>query len=533
MHKNGISMIQTAEGALSETHSILQRMRELATQASNDTNVGVDRTEIQKEMNQLTSEINRIGNTTEFNTKSLLRGDGKVSIESTGITGLSGKLGVDATGNVGADAYKTQAIDGKTVTGDVTGLANANTVTYTINGQALTATFTTADTNLGTGGEAYDISATTAKINLGTDFANTNAGRTDVANGIKDALQGMIDANDTLKGQYKVSVTGTNNDKVVIEAVEGGSFDGAAGSISAAATLTTATFVNDAAITKAGTNVVAVAATKDIDLSGYTTKASVEGLVGKGMTINGTQVEFYDASKGVYTGDAKGVDLSFALNSAGTIEDDLATTLATQLGTIEGIDATADTTANTLTLTASTAGAAGNNIEVSDGGVQKSFEATLQVGANEGQGFKVDISDMRAAALAVTGNAGANASVTGAKFTTANSVTNGTDSTLSEAALDVSSFENATAAIKVINNAIESVSTERSKLGAFQNRLEHTINNLGASSENLTTAESRIRDVDMAKEMSTFSKNNILSQAAQAMLAQANQQPQQVLQLLR
>jgi len=87
--------------------------------------------------------------------------------------------------------------------------------------------------------------------------------------------------------------------------------------------------------------------------------------------------------------------------------------------------------------------------------------------------------------------------------------------------------------IAAIDNATKMVSTERAKLGAYQNRLEHTINNLGTSSENLTSAESRIRDVDMAKEMSTYSKNNILSQAAQAMLAQANQQPQQVLQLLR
>jgi flagellin len=88
-------------------------------------------------------------------------------------------------------------------------------------------------------------------------------------------------------------------------------------------------------------------------------------------------------------------------------------------------------------------------------------------------------------------------------------------------------------AITTIQNTIERVSTERSKLGAFQNRLEHTINNLGASAENLTAAESRIRDVDMAKEMMEFTKQNILTQAAQAMLAQANQQPQGVLQLLR
>ncbi|MCY9275645.1 flagellin Hag [Bacillus haynesii] len=87
--------------------------------------------------------------------------------------------------------------------------------------------------------------------------------------------------------------------------------------------------------------------------------------------------------------------------------------------------------------------------------------------------------------------------------------------------------------LKIVDSAINQVSAQRAKLGAVQNRLEHTINNLGASSENLTAAESRIRDVDMAKEMSEFTKNNILSQASQAMLAQANQQPQNVLQLLR
>ncbi|NFD17076.1 flagellin, partial [Clostridium botulinum] len=87
--------------------------------------------------------------------------------------------------------------------------------------------------------------------------------------------------------------------------------------------------------------------------------------------------------------------------------------------------------------------------------------------------------------------------------------------------------------IDSVNEAIKKVSTQRSKLGAFQNRLEHTISNLDNASENLQAAESRVRDVDMAKEMMNFSKNNILQQAAQAMLAQANQAPQGVLQLLR
>ena len=140
---------------------------------------------------------------------------------------------------------------------------------------------------------------------------------------------------------------------------------------------------------------------------------------------------------------------------------------------------------------------------------------------------------MRSVALGITGVTNGTDDTTGAVFTSSNVVTNGTDSVNREAALDVSSHTNATNAIKTLSNAIEKVSAERSKLGAYQNRLEHTITNLTTSSENTSAAESRIRDVDMAKEMMNFQKNNILSQAAQAMLAQANQQPQNVLQLLR
>jgi flagellin len=126
----------------------------------------------------------------------------------------------------------------------------------------------------------------------------------------------------------------------------------------------------------------------------------------------------------------------------------------------------------------------------------------MQIGANQGQNVNIDINEMSTQALRI------------------NSV-------------DVSTQQGAQTAISVISNAADSVSTERAKLGAFQNRLEHTIANLLTSSENLTAAESRIRDVDMAKEMMNQTKNSILAQAAQAMLAQANQQPQGVLQLLR
>lgn len=136
---------------------------------------------------------------------------------------------------------------------------------------------------------------------------------------------------------------------------------------------------------------------------------------------------------------------------------------------------------------------------------------TLQIGANTGQTLTLNIESMKAADLGATGLAMSSIDVTAF-------ATSGT------------SFDEQLASI---DKAIEQVSSQRSALGALQNRLEHTINNLGAASENLTAAESRIRDVDMAQEMMEFTKNNILTQAAQSMLAQAIQVPQSVLQLLR
>ncbi|MDR4198044.1 MULTISPECIES: flagellin Hag [Bacillus] len=147
---------------------------------------------------------------------------------------------------------------------------------------------------------------------------------------------------------------------------------------------------------------------------------------------------------------------------------------------------------------------------------------TFQIGANKAQKLDVNIEAMSSDAL------GAIDDTTG-DLVAGQAISN----------LDVTQFSAATPTLTfdqqldIVDGAIKQVSDQRSKLGAVQNRLEHTINNLGASGENLTAAESRIRDVDMAKEMSEFTKNNILSQASQAMLAQANQQPQNVLQLLR
>lgn len=181
-------------------------------------------------------------------------------------------------------------------------------------------------------------------------------------------------------------------------------------------------------------------------------------------------------------------------------------------------------------------------------GTGTSFQANFQIGANNGQSMTIEIQDMRAAALGLTGASSGATYVVGSSNTAlkagtsgvanatyggGQNVSNGTNNTGVEFALSIATHSGASAAIKAIDNAIEAVSAQRSNLGAFQNRLEHTINNLGTSSENLTAAESRVRDVDMAKQMMEQTKQGILAQASQAMLAQANQKPQSVLQLLQ
>ncbi|MDM5297582.1 flagellin Hag [Bacillus pumilus] len=162
-----------------------------------------------------------------------------------------------------------------------------------------------------------------------------------------------------------------------------------------------------------------------------------------------------------------------------------------------------------------------NGKKLLNGDFATTAKLTFQIGANQAQKLDVNIASMASTALGAvdgTGNLVAGETLAQIKVTDF---------------ADPAATLNFDKQLAIVDGAIKQVSDQRSKLGAVQNRLEHTINNLGASGENLTAAESRIRDVDMAKEMSEFTKNNILSQASQAMLAQANQQPQNVLQLLR
>ena len=325
---DGISMIQTAEGALNETTNILQRMRELAVQASNDTNTTSDREEIQKEINALTEEVDRIANNTEFNTQKLLNGN---------------KSGVG--GDVVNEAVSAQS--GKFEV-EVKNLQNGNKLK--IDGEEVTITDSTDNNNI--------------KTELENKFTQYDFSVDNAANGSK-----------------KITITQKANS--------------------------------------------------------ITDKESMRvSLEGKAQTV--------------------------------TVKD---------------------------------VGRLAKEEELSEG------KAHVQVGANAKQSMSIEIGDMRAEALGIKDKDG-------------NS-------------LSVKSAEDANKAIEAFDAALNAVSSQRANLGAVQNRLEYTISNLDNTAENLTSAESTLRDVDMAKEMMEYSKNNILNQAAQAMISQANQQPQNVLQLLR
>ena len=504
--QDGISMIQTAEGALDETHSILQRMRELATQAANDTNVDVDREEIQKEMNELTSEINRIGNTTEFNTQNLL--DGSRSSEAltgnetttTAITSTS-LAAVDSVGVTNpSDAVQlkdnTLNVDGSYTAaggfswGDVDE-DEAATITIGKNSDGdLTVTIAAEDSN---GNTLNSTDVVTPVFNDDGEFTYDNHGVTFTIT--EEALAAASDSDDLV---------------IDLQARDADTSGSGVGDIS-----TQSTFTDNAAGAVFDNNEIAIDTDKingelagarsiSVSFDNANDELTVTIFAEDGTTALSNDVKSWDGTS-VLTYDAHGVSFELAVLADEDEDFSISLDLETEETTI------AETENNS---------------------------ANFQVGANQNQAINLSISDMRAEALGISGTSDTltfmnrNGVEETLNLTSESSVTDGTDATGVERGLDVSSHENATKAITVINNAIEQVSAERSMLGATQNRLEHTISNLNNASENLSAAESRIRDVDMAAEMMEMTRANILSQASQSMLAQANQQPQSVLQLL-
>jgi len=384
---DSISLIQTAEGALNETHSILQRMRELSVQSANDTNVSEDRESLQKEIDQLKDEVTRISTDTEFKTQKLLNGDYSNKVFHIGANGAQNiKLSV---GDTSASA-------------------------------------------LGISTKAEVVGAGVIKV------GGQEATYMEKIDAQKDAKFTTVDSGTTWKDADGKEVT----DKRITEVLDSAT--------PTPTTTYTATTGNPAA---ASTGAVTYATTDDI---------------------------FMDTDGKFYVGtDNKGTEITDATDIAALKAD-------TAFSTAVGAGVTTD--AVTVDIAEQQAG-----YYSAPTTTPKLEEASLtDRTAGKVAGDKVEVGGF-----------------------------------------DITTQKGADAAIKTIDNAIKSVSDTRSNLGAVQNRLEHTINNLGATSENLTAAESRIRDTDMAAEMMAFTKNNILTQAAQSMLAQANQQPQGVLSLLQ
>ncbi|QUG40793.1 flagellin [Psychrobacillus sp. INOP01] len=504
--QDGISMIQTAEGALNETHDILQRMRELSNQSANGTATDADRSSMQDELNQLTSEINRIGNTTEFNTQKLLNG-GIGSNDGTKLTQATSSKVAGGTDFVAADitgATGTIKVDGTSF--DIASVLNQDWSTdYKGSGTAGTADdFINELNNVTSGGTKLSDLVDIKKTATGLEFTAKSTGTSSSITVTTD------DADAAIKlGFANAAATGTEV-KGTPSTIERHGLEGTAALTAGDVTISTTdslkfTVGSDSAV-EVKLNNSGIAKTYDTqNADANVAKAAMEDLV-KDLNASLQEAGMSDKVTASLDADNKlqfisetGKDISVA-NGSGTPVTSLGGGFTT-VGNVEQV--------------------------VGAGTQGTGFNTKFQIGANTGQSMSLSINDMRSAALGITGNAGQ------AGFTSGNSVTNGTNDIQAEAALNISNKEDASKSIAVIDKAISSVSAERGKLGAVQNRLEHTINNLGTSSENLTAAESRIRDVDMAKEMMNQTKNSILSQAAQAMLAQANQQPQGVLQLLR
>ena len=647
--QDAISMIQTAEGALSETHSILQRMRELATQSANGTNTDADRSRIQDEVNQLADEINRIGNTTEFNTQKLVNGS-KNRTEATAAVKNASSIDKIGTGDdlflVRATATGASAI-GATISGATTihtgttgtytfgavsgltgatttlhdafaaaagGAGNANELTVSIQGVTRTFSFdntgaddgtiiTAMQTSLRTAfgraasgatesGAAYanaanlSVAIVGGKVQIGDAAAGAGAGSTvqivggnaaavlsDTASDVK--VDGAA-ANNTLTVKYNTGAgagdvtvnltlaSQTYNTPADLAAEIESKFNAAAGGAGGAAT--DVNFAADAGVSAAirvSTDATHTGSTAKI-VSFTGTAAAFTGLTGPGSVITdgeNANNKFNIVVDGntynnveINAGDTSYADknvlanaLQTAINSAITAADPARETVTVTALSVADTDRvrfqitsgkTGAASGITLSAVANNDGmtSLGFNTTAATGAAGADASVSYHVGANKNQNLSLAIGDMRSRALGITGAAAGASTVTEMNAEVADvtygsaTVSNGAST---EYVIDVSNKESANKAIEVINNAIEVVSKERSKLGAYQNRLEHTIANLGTSSENLTAAESRVRDVDMAKEMMNFQKNSILSQAAQAMLAQANQQPQGVLQLLK
>ena len=413
--QDGVSSVQTAEGALTEVHSMLQRMNELAVQAANGTNSKEsDRQAIQDEIDQLTTEIDRVAETTKFNEIYLLKGDSNGGTKNVFMKGHDAGL----KGTLTDSAKSATFVMDDLKAGDKVTIAGKE---YSIGSTEADVKKLIVDPGAG--------KSSTVKID-GTEYKLNHTGGN---------LEILKDGNKVTKADVGIT-TGTTTDPASLDEFKG--------------------------LVKAGSVV-------EVDGKKYTvmTDANIDNID--------------DDDSSVITKDKAEEKIQAELTAANNI------------GTVDEAATVAKTAANGKTTYTITKGYAT---------VADTLSFNLHVGADADMTNKitVDIDTMNSANLGIKG-------------------LNVTDATGTAA----------TYAVDAISDAIAKVSSQRSALGAVQNRLEHTIDNLDNIVENTTTAESRIRDTDMAEEMVEYSKNNILAQAGQSMLAQANQSTQGVLSLLQ
>ena len=472
--QDGISLIQTAEGALNESHSILQRMRELSVQASNGTETDDDREAVQNEISQLQEELTRISETTEFNTMKLL--DGSQS-GSTSSTGSGPKFGVvDAT------------LDGALVTSNVKGIKVATAASTT--------------TKAGQETAIWAADGKTLTLNLSKNKVYTQDEIDDLIANAKQEDSTATGAPAEVKVSLKNGIFNADADTTAGTATVGGvkavSNDGTVTGFVGADTIS---FTANKYGTEFNNTVFKFAFDKAAGKEEVETNTAIE--ISGTNTVTEGQYTIHLAAGKEYTAEdlediLKTAGFDFDVKLSGNTPDEPNTLFATSGASSVSDITMGDTAGAGLGSTDAMWGQAGYDSVSSGAGI------TLQIGANEGQTMSFSIDDMSARALGVDGNK-----------------------------VDLSTQSGAQKATTTIDAAIKKVSAQRGKMGAIQNRLEHTISNLDTAAENTQTAESRIRDTDMAEEMVEYSKNNILAQAGQSMLAQANQSTQGVLSLLQ
>ena len=529
--EDGVSAVQTAEGALTEVHSMLQRMNELATQAANGTNSESDRSSIQDEIDQLTTEIDRVSETTKFNETYLLKGDEKGTTKTNTVAahdaGLAGKLADNGDGTSTFTADTLAVGDKVKIAGkEYTIGKSADSADYAKKGDAAVKPIAAGDSvtsggvtttivskvttteagkaaNWGTNGDTFkDAEGNTWTVGATTDETTHTVKTDDVSKYLKDGCtitKNTANANlvgtsvvDDL-GKNEVSIADTTSIKALQDGIKAGDTVMVGGKTTTVTAETPKTYDEIKKMTALDNKDTEVA----IGSKKYKIETSTDEVAGT-ITKDDFLAAIKDGDKVTVDGNAYTAIVKADDDESITLEDAYSK-MAKELETASSIG---------TDKAASVKNNGNGTFEITQGSVEvkEGLSFNLHVGADADMTNKisVNIDAMSSAGLGIKG------------------INVVDDSGVA-----------ATYAVDAISDAISKVSAQRSSLGAVQNRLEHTISNVDNVAENTTSAESRIRDTDMAEEMVNYSKNNILAQAGQSMLAQANQSNQGVLSLLQ